>query len=155
MALLPWRANFKAIMTAMHIDLRTALSLAAILQFGIAILNFGLNPIMGWKEELQRMPLLIREVHQVHAWFISMTLFIFAIVTWRFVGDFATGTNPITRWLAAGIGLFWALRVVLQVCYYSASHWRGKAGRTAIHVSLLLIYGEFAWAYLLAAFRKG
>jgi hypothetical protein len=155
MASLRWPENCEYFMSAIHFDLRTALLLAAILQFAIAILNLGLNRIMGWKEDLDRMPLLIREVHQVHAWFISVTLAIFATITWRFAGDFASGTNPICRWLAMGIGLFWALRVVLQVAYYSSSHWRGKAGRTAIHISLLLIYGEFAAAYLMAAMRGG
>ena len=154
MASLRWPESFKAMHTT-HVTLQAALAVAAILQFAIAILNLCLNRIMGWKEDLERMPLLIREVHQVHAWFISVTLLIFATITWRFSGDFATGAEPICRWLAAGIGLFWALRVVIQVAYYSSSHWRRKTGRTAIHIALLLIYGEFAAAYLLAAFRSG
>ena len=33
---------------------------------------------------------------------------------------------------------------------YSSSHWRGKAGRTAIHVALLLMYGGLSAVYLLA-----
>jgi hypothetical protein len=58
------------------------------------------------------------------------------------------------RWLAMGIGAFWALRTVLQITFYSSSHWRGKAGRTAIHIILLGLYSGMAATYLLAAFGR-
>jgi len=107
---------------------------------------------MSRKEDLNRLPLLVREVFQVHVWFISVTLIIFAVMTFRFAGEM--NANPVCRWLAAGIGLFWALRMVLQFAYYSSSHWRGQPGRTAIHVALLVIYGGFAVIYLAAAFGR-
>jgi hypothetical protein len=138
----------------MVFSLRTGLELAAILQFGIALLNLALNRIMGWKDDLARMPLLVREVHQVHSWFISATLLIFAVLTWLFAEAFASSADPIHHWLAAAIGLFWGFRVVLQVAYYSPSHWRGRPGRTLIHALLLLIYGGFALVYLTAGLRQ-
>ena len=132
--------------------LRLLLELAAALQLGIAGLNLFLVRLLKWQEELARMPLLLREVFQVHAWFISVTLGIFAAMTWRFAGEMAAGTSPVCQWLAGGMGLFWAIRAVLQVTYYSSSHWRGQAGRTVAHVGLLILYGGFAAAYLWVAF---
>src|SRR5207247_2542317 len=105
------------------------LRLAAAAQIGIALLNLVLPRILGWSEHLNRVPLLIREVFHVHAWFISVTLMIFGVMTWRFATEMTT--NPACRWLAAGVGFFWALRTVLQLTYYSSSHWRGQPGRTA------------------------
>jgi len=131
--------------------LALVLQFVAALQLVVAVLNLFLVRLLKWKEELARIPLLLREVFQVHAWFISITLGIFAVMTWRFVGEFAAG-NAVCRWLAGGIGLFWAIRAVLQVTYYSSSHWRGQAGRTVAHVGLLILYGGFAAAYLWAAF---
>ena len=128
------------------------LRLAAAVQLGIALLNLALPRIMQWRDDLNRLPLLIREVFHVHAWFISVTLAIFAVITWRFAGEMTT--NAACRWLATGIGLFWALRTVLQIGYYSSSHWRGQPGRTLIHITLLLIYGGFAVVYLLVAIAK-
>lgn len=125
---------------------------AAAAQLGIALLNLALPKIMKWRDELNRMPLLIREVFHVHAWFISVTLVIFAVITWRFADEMTT--NAACRWLAAGIGLFWAFRTVLQLTYYSSSHWRGRPGRTAIHITLLLIYGGFAAVYVLVPLVK-
>jgi len=130
--------------------LQIALQIAAAMQFGIAVLNLALIRIMGWEKDLAALPLLIREVFHVHVWFISITLTIFAIMTWRFLDELTT--NPACRWLAAGAGIFWAIRAVLQVTYYSSSHWRGRVGRTLIHMALLLTYGGFAVVYLAAAF---
>ena len=134
--------------------LSVLLQLAAALQFAIAVLNLFLVPLLKWRDDLARMPLLLREVFQVHAWFISITLLIFAAMTWRFASEMAGGTSPVCQWLAAGIGLFWAIRTVLQITYYSSSHWRGQPGRLLAHVALLLLYGGFAAIYLWTAFER-
>ena len=137
-------------MNTMPSILQTALQVAVAMQLCIAVLNLALIRIMGWKKDLNGLPLLIREVFHVHAWFISITLTIFAVMTWRFLDEL--GTNPACRWLAAAAGIFWAIRAVLQLTYYSSSHWRGRIGRTLIHGALLLTYGGFAAVYLAAAF---
>jgi hypothetical protein len=137
-------------MNALLLDLPLALKVAASAQLAIAILNLFLVRLLDWKEDVARLPLLMREVFHVHGWFISVTLALFGVMTWRFAGEMHS--NPACRWLAAGIGIFWALRSVLQTTYYSSSHWRGQTGRTLIHITLLLIYGGFAAVYLTAAF---
>jgi hypothetical protein len=124
----------------------------AALQLAVAFLNLFLVPLLQWKEDLARAPLLLREVFHVHAWFISVTLTIFGLLTWRFAAEIAAHTNALGGWLAAGIGIFWAIRTVLQVAYYSSSHWRGQMARTVIHIALLLLYGGMAAIYLWAAF---
>jgi hypothetical protein len=130
------------------------LQMAAAVQLGVAVLNLFLVPLLKWKDDLARAPLLLREVFHVHAWFISITLAIFGIMTWRFAADIAAHTNAIGVWMAADIGIFWAIRTVLQVTYYSSSHWRGQLGRTIIHIVLLITYGGMATTYLWAAFRS-
>jgi hypothetical protein len=127
------------------------LQIAAVLQLGVAVLNLFLIRLLNWREELGRNPLLLREVFQVHVWFISITLAIFGVMTWRFAADMAGGPNAVAQWLAAGIGTFWGIRTILQIVYYSSSHWRGQLGKTIAHISLLLMYGGFALLYFWAA----
>jgi len=127
---------------------------AAALQLAVAIMNLFVVRLLKWEGEVARMPLLLREVFYVHAWFISITLAIFAAISWRFAVEMAGGSDAACRWLAGGIGIFWAIRAVLQVTWYSSSHWRGQTGRTVGHVTLLTIYGGFASLYLWAAFGK-
>ncbi len=129
------------------------LQVVAFCQIGIAILNIFLVRILRWQEELARADLLLREVFHIHAWFISISLAIFGVMTWRFAGEMASGADPVLRWLAGAIGIFWTTRAVLQVTYYSRSHWRGNARRTLIHFLLLITYSGFAVAYFLSALR--
>jgi hypothetical protein len=131
------------------------LQVFAIGQLAVAVLNLFLVRLMKWESDLERMPLLMREVFRVHAWFISVTLGIFGVITLRFAGEMANGTNPIGTWLCLGIGIFWAIRTVLQVFYYSSSHWKGQPGRTAAHFILLLCYGSMAIVYLIVGLNGG
>jgi hypothetical protein len=132
-----------------HLEL--LLRLAALAQLGVAILNLFLVRIMNWQRDLSSAPLLIREVFQIHIYFISITLAIFGALTWRFAGDIATAANPLCIWLAVGIGCFWSIRSVMQCSHYSAVHWRGDSLRTFIHWTLFLGYGAFATVYFIAA----
>jgi hypothetical protein len=132
-----------------HVDL--ALRGVAIGQFAIAILNLFLIRIMHWKQDLDRAPLLIREVFHVHCIFISITLSIFAALTWRFAPEMASALEPMAIWIAAAIGIFWLVRSIMQWTYYSASHRRGNALRMLVHWLLFLGYGAFAAVYFIAA----
>ena len=58
-------------------SLELALRVAALAQFAVAILNLFLIRIMKWKPDLERAPLIIREVFRIHVVFISITLSIF------------------------------------------------------------------------------
>ena len=133
--------------------MKEALYIAAAAQLAVAVLNLFLVRIMKWEDSVPRMPQLVREVFHVHAWFISITLVIFGVVTIRFAGELTTGTNDLGRWLAAGIGIFWLIRWLMQFFYYDSSHWRGKRAETIVHIVLIFLYGSLAGVYLLAAFQ--
>ena len=130
--------------------LETLLRLCAIAQVGVAAINFSTPRLLGWREPIERMPLLLRQVFWVHAWFVSVVLTIFGVMTWRFAPEMAAGSDAACGWLAAGLGLVWGLRALVQVAYYSPSHWRGHAGRTLIHVFLFVVYGGMSVSYLAA-----
>src|SRR5437016_12041638 len=102
-------------------SLELALRVVAVAQFAVAILNLFLIRIMRWKSDLERAPLLIREVFRIHVVFISITLSIFAVLTWRFAHEIANAATPLAIWLAGAIGLFWLVRSAMQWLHYSAS----------------------------------
>ena len=108
--------------------LAVLLQVAAIVQFIVALLNLALTRIVGWQHQLQRVPPLMREVFHVHSWFVSLTVAIFAVLTWRFASAMVEGSSEPATWLAAAIGIFWGVRTMLQIFYYSPSHWRGRLG---------------------------
>src|SRR5437016_6876540 len=114
------------------LSLDLSLRAAALTQLAVAILNLFLVRIMKWKPDLDRAPLLIREVFRIHVVFISITLSIFAVLTWRFAHEIASATTPLATWLAGAIGFFWLVRSAMPWTHYSASHWRGNIGPKVI-----------------------
>jgi hypothetical protein len=135
-----------------HLDV--LLRLAAGGQIFIAFLGPMIPRLLNWREAIQRMPLLVREVFWIHTLFIGLTCGIFSILTWVFAQDIAHPAHDMMRWFAFAVGLFWAIRCVMQWTYYSPSHWRGLLDKTVAHWALFLGYGAFAITYLIAAFRK-
>jgi hypothetical protein len=123
--------------------------LVALGQAMIAVLNLFLARLLHWEEAVGRMPQLVREVFHVHTWYISLTLAIFATLTWRFAPELRV--LPLGHWLAGAIAIFWGLRVLIQLGYYSGEHWRGQPSRLAVHVILLFVYGGFTLVYAAAA----
>src|SRR5437870_11961650 len=134
--------------------LENALRAVALAQFAVAILNLFLIRIMKWKPDLDRAPLLIRQFFRIHVVFISITLSIFAVLTWQFAHEIASAASPLAIWFAVAIGLFWLARSAMQWLHYSASHWRGDALRTVSHWALFLGYGAMAIVYLTSAFWR-
>ena len=134
-----------------HDHLEVLLRTAALTQLGVAFLNLALIRIMNWAPDLARAPLLIREVFQIHVHFISITLGIFGVLTWRFAGEIASAATPLAVWLAISIAIFWGVRSIMQWLHYSPAHWRGNPARTAIHWALFLGYGALSAVYLFAA----
>src|SRR5437667_9593928 len=132
------------------VSLEFALRLVALAQFAVAILNLFLVRIMKWKPDLERAPLLIREVFRIHVVFISITLSIFGALTWRFAYEIANASSPLAIWLAVAIGLFWLVRSAMPWLHYSASHWHGNSLRTLIHWTLFVGYGAMAFIYFAA-----
>jgi uncharacterized membrane protein YidH (DUF202 family) len=137
-----------------HISLDLLLRATALAQLVVALLNLFLIRTMKWKPDLDRAPLLIREVFRLHVVFISITLSIFGALTWRFAHEIARAGSPLAIWLAVAIGLFWLVRSTMQWTHYSASHWQGDSLRTVIHWVLFLGYGAMAIVYLAAAFWR-
>jgi len=133
--------------------LEILLRLCALAQLGVAAINFSTARLLNWQEDIDRMPLLLRQVFWVHAWFVSLVLALFGVLTWRFAPVMAAGSDAASGWLAAGLGLVWSLRTLAQVAYYSREHWRGNPGRTFIHVLLFVVYGGMSTSYLVAAWR--
>jgi len=141
----------------MNVDtlLPLMLKLSAVAQIAVAVLNLFLVRLLHWRPHIEQLPLLPRQVFMVHLWFISLTLLIFGGVTWQYADDMARGGNPLAAWLCGGIALFWGIRTLLQIMYYSSSHWRGKRAQTVAHVVLLGVYVSMTVAYAAAAARGG
>lgn len=141
-------------MNIIYEHLELLLRAAAATQLAVAVLNLSLVRIMNWQPDLERMPLLIREVFHIHVQFISITLAIFGVLTWVCAGEITAAATPLAVGLALSISAFWGIRSAMQWLHYSPEHRLGNPGRTAIHWALFLGYGALSAVYLIAAGRS-
>lgn len=132
-------------------NLELLLQLVAFNQIIVAVINLFLPKIMKWQPDLAAMSPLVRDVFVIHGWFISITLAIFGVLTWRFAAEMAAQPSDLARWLCVSIGTFWGVRAIMQWSYYSPSHWRGNGQRTFLHWLLFLVYTGWTIVYLKAA----
>ncbi len=130
------------------------LRIVAVAQLALAALSLRLPRILKWQPDIDRMSPLVRDVFEIHSWFIALTLVIWAVLTWQFAPAMVHSPTQLSRWLSAAIGIFWGIRCVLQWSHYSPSHWRGNPQRTLIHWILFFGYAAWAAVYFMAAFRK-
>jgi hypothetical protein len=130
------------------------LRLAGALMAGLALLNVFVPRRFNWRTELARVSLLNRQIFEVHAIFLVLTLTLFAALLLT-SADALLERTRLARAILLGLTLFWLLRMLMQWCYYSPAIWRGHRFHTRMHLlfSGLWIYftGVFAAALYFVA----
>ena len=101
-------------MNIIYEHLELLLRAAAVTQLAVAVLNLTLIRIMNWKPDLERMPLLIREVFHIHVQFISITLAIFGVLTWVCAGEITAAATPLAVGFAISVAIFWGIRSAMH-----------------------------------------
>jgi amino acid permease len=128
--------------------LLTILWLAALVQILIAATNFYLPRKLKYRENLERVAPIIRQIFVVHSVYIVGVLLLFAALTFGFAAELASG-HGLGRFLAAGICVFWLFRAPVQLLYYDASLRRtnrlGDIAFTAAAIFLTVAYGAAAF----------
>jgi len=109
------------------------LRLAGVLLAGLAILNVFVPRRCHWREELARLSLLNRQIFEVHAIFLILTLALFAALLLT-SADALLERTRLARAFLAGLTIFWGTRMLMQWFYYSPATWRGYRFNTIMHV---------------------
>jgi hypothetical protein len=112
----------------------------------LALAHLAFPRRFHWKEELQRLSPLNRQMFLVHVFFIGVVLVFFGVVSLLHADALLT-PSPLARAVLAGFTLFWALRLYVQLFVYERALWRGNRLHTFFHV-LFTSY----WSYLVAVY---
>ncbi len=125
-----------------------ALWIAGFVQLAIALATVVLPKKLNYRQNLARVAPIVRQIFVVHSGYIVGIVLLFAVVTFGFAGDLASGRG-LGRFLAAAMALFWLCRVPLQLFYYDAALRRAhRAGDAAMTFALLLLSVTYAVAAL-------
>lgn len=118
--------------------------IAALVQIAIAATNVFLPTKLRYRENLEKVAPIIRQIFVVHSVYIVGVLLLFAAITFGFAADLASGRG-LGRFVAAGIAIFWLFRAPVQLFYYDASLRRtnrvGDIAFTAAALFLTFAYG--------------
>jgi len=122
------------------------LRLVGVFMAALVVLNLFVPRHLRWREDLQRIQLVNRQIFEVHAIFIVLVLGMFAVLLLS-SSEALLEPSRLSRLLLGGLTIFWGLRLLAQWFYYSPATWRGDRLRTLAH------YGfSAAWIYVTAVF---
>lgn len=113
----------------------------------LALIHLIFPRYFKWKTELGQLSLINRQLMEVHTFFIAVMVALMGLLCL-----FTTTTdwkNPMGMLVAIGISIFWYLRLLVQLFYYSSSLWRGKRWETSIHLLFTCL-----WIFLGSFFAK-
>jgi hypothetical protein len=122
------------------------LRLVGVLLAGLAVLNVFVPRRFHWREELARISLLNRQIFEVHAIFLILTLALFAALLLT-SADALLERTRLARAMLAGLTIFWGTRMLMQWFYYSPATWRGHRFHTAMHYAFSAM-----WIYVTGVF---
>lgn len=132
--------------------MKTYLQLAGILQLVLSLSHFGFARHFGWREELQQVSLLTRQIFWVHTGFLMLVLACFGSLSLFYANQLLLG-NPLARVILAGLASFWVARWFCQFFVYRPELWRGNSFHTLAHILFALLWTFLAGVYLAAFFR--
>lgn len=98
-----------------------------------------------WKEELRHLSLMNRQMMVVHTFFIALVVGMMGLLC--LTSAPALIDTPLGKTICLGLGVFWGIRLVVQLFGYSPDLWRGKPFETVVHIVFTLF-----WAYLVVVF---
>jgi hypothetical protein len=114
----------------------------------LSLLHFFLPARFNWKRELPALGLFNRQMLQVHVFFIAFGLLLLGLLCLT-SADSLLNTHLGKR-ICLGLGVFWAVRLYVQLFVYSSKLWKGKTFETIMHILFIAL-----WAYASGVFTIG
>src|SRR5258707_6310575 len=102
-----------------------SLWLAGFVQLAMAFANLFIPKKLNYRDNLSRVAPIIRQIFVVHSIYIVGVVLLFAVLTFGFAAELASGRG-LGRFLAAAMAFFWLFRTPVQLLYYDASLRRGN-----------------------------
>ncbi len=116
----------------------------------LSIIHVIFPKYFDWAKELKVLSLINRQMIYVHTFFIALTILMMGILCLTSAQEL-TQTH-LGKKISLGLGIFWALRLVMQFFGYSSVLWKGKVFETTIHIFFTLMWTYMSIIFLAAYF---
>lgn len=111
----------------------------------LASLHLVFPKYFNWDNELGSLSLINRQMMKVHAFFIALTVMLMGLLCLTSSSELIE--TSLGKRVSLGLGIFWTLRLCIQLFGYSAVLWKGKGFETFIHLLFSVL-----WTYLSVIF---
>jgi hypothetical protein len=117
----------------------------------LALIHIVFPKYFNWRKELSSLSLINRQMMTVHTLFIAVLVFLMGLLCITSASELIE-TN-LGRKICFGLGIFWTLRLGIQLFGYSSELWKGKTFETAVHILFLLSWAYFSFIFWIIALR--
>ena len=122
--------------------------LGGVLHLGILLASATVPRALDWKQSLDGLDRLFRQLIWVHGAFIVLVIVGFGVLSLTLPGDLASGT-PLARAVCAFIAIFWITRLGVQLFVFDATgHLTSPLLRAGYHgLTLVFIYHALVYGF--------
>jgi hypothetical protein len=117
----------------------------------LALLHGIFPAYFQWKQDLQTLSLINRQLMYVHTFFIGLTVFLMGLLC--VTSGEAVVNTPLGHRIALGLGVFWVIRLAIQFFGYSSVLWRGKPLETGVHILFSILWLYFSAVFFIIFWR--
>ncbi len=100
-----------------------------------------------WKQELNTLSIMNREMMYVHTFFIAFTLILVGVLCLTSANDLVSTTFG--KRISLGLGIFFTVRLFVQFFGYSSKTWKGKGLETTIHILFAIFWTYISLIFML------
>lgn len=98
----------------------------------LALVHIIFPKYFHWKQQLSSLSLVNKQIMYVHTFFIAFIVLLMGVLC-------LTSTHELTETsfgqkIALGLGVFWFVRLLIQLFGYSSKLWKGKAFEFTVHI---------------------
>ena len=130
--------------------LSLALWLAGAGHFCVLIASFQVPHRLRWREDLPKLTAFNRKLMWVYGGFTVYTIVAFGVMSLALHHEMMSGDRAALA-LAAFIGLYWLIRIVVDFAYYSHRDWPQGAAFRIGHILLTSLFVFLSASYLSVA----
>jgi hypothetical protein len=134
----------------MDLTLTRLIVVAGVGQLGVLIASALVPFRLRWRESLQPLSRLHRQMYWVYGGYVVLSIIAFALLSIVYARELANG-GGLARGFCAYVAVFWGIRLALQAVFDVKEHltaWWLKAGYTALTMLFAALTGIYAWAAL-------
>ncbi len=121
------------------------LTIIGVLLICLALIHIIFPKYFHWDKELQSLSLVNKQMMKVHTFFIALTVLLMGVLCVHSFTELIE--TKLGKTISLGFGIFWGIRLYVQLFGYSSALWKGKTFETIVHIVF-----TFFWIYITTIF---